>query len=61
MQDRSRTKLIAAVAACGFLAAAGAHAEPVDDTLTVETDDGPVEFVTKTAAPEFLKGTLDTI
>lgn len=61
MQDRSKTKLIAAVAACGFLAAAVAHAEPVDDTLTVETDDGPVEFVTKTAAPEFLKGTLDTI
>ncbi|MGL4198797.1 MAG: sulfur oxidation c-type cytochrome SoxA [Allorhizobium sp.] len=56
-----KSKLVAALAAIGLVASVAAHADPVEDTLTVETDDGTIELVTKTAAPEFLKDTFDTI
>ncbi|AOG10222.1 MULTISPECIES: sulfur oxidation c-type cytochrome SoxA [unclassified Agrobacterium] len=56
-----KSKLVAVLAAIGLVASAAAHADPVEDTLTVETDDGTIELVTKTAAPAFLKDTFDTI
>ena len=38
-----KTKLAAALATIGFLTASAAvHADPVEDTLTVETDDGTI-------------------
>ena len=59
--QRAFMKLAASAALGLALSGMAALADPVDDTLVVETDDGPVEFVTKTAAPEFLKGEMDTI
>ena len=50
-----------AALALGLALAGTALADPVDDTLVVETDDGPIEFVTKTAAPDHLKGVMETI
>lgn len=49
------------IAASALALATSAMADPVDDTLTVETDDGTIEFVTKTAAPDHLKDVMDTI
>lgn len=56
------TKLVAS-AALGFgLAASGmAMADPVEDSLSIETDDGTVNIVTTTAAPDHLKDAMDTI
>lgn len=53
--------LLATAVALVLSATAFAIADPVEDTLKVETDDGAVEFITKTAAPDFLKESLDTI
>lgn len=53
--------LLTTAVALVLSATAFAIADPVEDTLTVETDDGAVEFITKTAAPDFLKESLDTI
>jgi 2',3'-cyclic-nucleotide 2'-phosphodiesterase (5'-nucleotidase family) len=56
------TKLVAS-AALGFgIAASGmAMDDPVEDSLSIETDDGTVNIVTTTAAPDHLKDTMDTI
>lgn len=44
------------------LALSGAvAADPVEDTLVVEAEDGTVELVTTAPAPDFLKGVMDTI
>lgn len=45
----------------GLALGGAAVADPVDDTLVVESDDGPVEIVTRTEAPDHLKGVMDTI
>ena len=60
MQQR-RLSILAATTAFGFALAGAAFADPVEDTLVIEGEDGTVEIVTKTAAPEHLKGVTDTI
>lgn len=60
MQSRT-LKTLAATAVLGLALAGMAGADPVDDTLTIETDDGPLTLVTRTEAPEHLKGVMDTI
>jgi L-cysteine S-thiosulfotransferase len=40
-----------AATALGLALAGMAVADPVEDTLVVETDDGPLEMITSTAAP----------
>jgi sulfur-oxidizing protein SoxA len=59
MQQRKVTWL--AATALGLALTGMAMADPAEDTLSVETDDGTIDFVTQAAAPEFLKGHLDTI
>ncbi len=55
-------KLVASAALGLGLAASGtAFADPVDDALSVETDNGTINFVTQTAAPDHLKDAMDTI
>jgi len=50
-----------AVAAFGLAMAGTVLADPVEDTLVVETDDGTIEFVTQTSPPEHLNGALREI
>lgn len=38
-----------------------AIADPVEDTLVIESDDGPVQIVTSAPAPDHLKDVMDTI
>lgn len=45
----------------GAVLAGAAVADPIEDTLTIETDDGPMTLVTKTDAPAFLKDVFPTI
>lgn len=60
MQKRNNTLVaLSTVFVLGLSAAAGA--DPIEDTLTVETDDGTVEFVTRTTPPGHLEGVFDTI
>lgn len=59
MQRRTRTTLAATV--LGLALSGIALADPVEDTLTIETDDGELTLITTTTAPEHLKGALDTI
>ncbi|THD84990.1 sulfur oxidation c-type cytochrome SoxA [Aliigemmobacter aestuarii] len=49
------------IAASALALASTAMADPVDDTLVIETDDGSIELVTQTAAPDHLKDVLDTV
>jgi len=56
---RTATSLVAMT--FGFALSGAAFADPVDDKLTVETDEGVIEFVTTSPAPEHLKGAMDTI
>jgi sulfur-oxidizing protein SoxA len=58
---KRKIALLAATAAAFAGLALSAGADPVEDSLAVDTDDGTVEFVTKTAAPDHLKETFDTI
>lgn len=60
MQPRKIT-LLAATAVLGLTVLGSALADPVEDKLTVETEEGVMEFVTTAPAPEHLKGSLDTI
>lgn len=53
---RSLSTILATLAVVG-----AAHADPVDDQLTIETDDGPVEIVTEAPAPDFMADRTDTI
>ena len=55
------TKAGLAATALGLALAGTALADPVEDTLVVETDDGAIEFVTTTTAPDHLKDVMDTI
>lgn len=41
--------------------ASAVFADPVDDQLIIETDDGPVEIVTQAPAPDFMADRTDTI
>ncbi len=56
---RTATSLIAMTLGLAF--AGAVSAEPVDDTLVVEAEDGTVELVTTAPAPDHLKGVMDTI
>ena len=60
MQQR-KLNLLAATTAFGLALAGVALADPVDDTLVIETDDGPLEISTTAPAPDHLKGVMDTI
>lgn len=57
--NRTSTSLIALTLS---LAVSGlAFADPVDDSLRIETDDGVIDFVTTTPAPAHLDGVVTTI
>ena len=56
-----RTATALASLALGLPLGGFAAADLVKAGLAIESDDGRVEIVTKTAAPEFLKETMDTI
>lgn len=45
----------------GLCLAGPAGADPVEDTLEIQTDDGPVTLVTSAPAPAHLEGAFDTI
>lgn len=50
-----------AATALGLALSGAAFAEPVDDTLTITTDDSEITLTTKAAAPAFLDGALSEI
>lgn len=56
---RTATTLVAMT--LGLALTGAALADPVEDKLSIETDDGVVEFVTSAPAPDHLKGVMDTI
>ncbi|SOC18384.1 sulfur oxidation c-type cytochrome SoxA [Rhodobacter maris] len=61
MQCKSKTAaVLAPVLTLAALALPG-HANPVDDQLVIEGENGPVEIVTEAPAPDHLKGVLETI
>lgn len=59
MQRQSHMRLAATVFSLAL--AGGAMADPVEDTLVIETDEGQLELVTTTAAPAHLQDVMDTI
>ncbi|MDR5651081.1 sulfur oxidation c-type cytochrome SoxA [Ruixingdingia sedimenti] len=59
MQRQSHMRLAATVFSLAL--AGGAMADPVEDTLVIETDEGQIELVTTTAAPAHLQDVMDTI
>lgn len=59
MQLRKHT--LAATAALGLALAGTAFADPVEDTLVVESEDGEITLVTTAPAPDHLKDVMDTI
>lgn len=59
MRRKITTEL--AVAMLGLALAGPVFADPVEDTLVIEADDGPIEIVTKAPAPDHLKDAMDTI
>lgn len=59
MQLRKHT--LAATAALGLALAGTAFADPAEDTLVVEAEDGALTLVTTAPAPDHLKDVLDTI
>lgn len=52
---------LAAATALGLAFAGAAFADPVDDTLVINTDDGEITLTTKAAAPAHLDGALTEI
>ncbi|MEN9851488.1 MAG: sulfur oxidation c-type cytochrome SoxA [Pseudomonadota bacterium] len=56
---RTATSLVALT--LGLALSGAAFADPVEDKLTVETDDGVIEFVTTAPAPAHLEGALSTV
>ena len=50
-----------AATALGLILAGAAWADPVEDTLIVDTDDGEIQMVTHAPAPDHLKGVVDEI
>lgn len=61
MSRFTKTSGILAATAIGLAFSGMAFAGPVEDDLVIEAEDGPVEIVTKTAAPKFLADTFDEI
>ena len=58
--QRHATRL-ATTLALGLALAGAAYADPVKDSLAIETDDGMLDIVTMTKAPAHLSDTMDTI
>ncbi|MBD3763814.1 MAG: sulfur oxidation c-type cytochrome SoxA [Rhodobacterales bacterium] len=56
-----RTSALATATALGLALTGMAWAEPVEDTLTIETDDGQITMVTTAPAPAHLSDVMDTI
>ncbi|MFN3991442.1 MAG: sulfur oxidation c-type cytochrome SoxA [Tabrizicola flagellatus] len=56
-----RTATAIAALACGLALSGAALADPVEDTLVIDSENGPIEMVTSAPAPEFLKDKMDTI
>jgi sulfur-oxidizing protein SoxA len=56
---RTATKLVTVT--FGLALSGAVSADPVDDKLVVETEDGTIDMVTSAPAPEFLKDVVDTI
>ncbi|NUB45741.1 sulfur oxidation c-type cytochrome SoxA [Fertoebacter nigrum] len=56
-----RTATTWATLTLGLALAGAVAADPVEDTLVVEAEEGTVDLVTTAPAPEFLKDTVDTI
>lgn len=56
---RTATTLVTMTFGLALSGAVGA--DPVEDKLVVEAEDGTVELVTTAPAPDFLKGVVDTI
>ncbi|WP_323042760.1 sulfur oxidation c-type cytochrome SoxA [Gemmobacter sp.] len=57
----TKTANALAATALGLALVGAALADPVEDDLTIETEDGAVEIVTKTTAPAYLDGALPEI
>ncbi len=57
----TKTKVTLAATALGLALSGAVQADPAEDELVIETDDGPVEIVTRTTPPEFLADTFDAI
>jgi sulfur-oxidizing protein SoxA len=60
IMHRKVTALVGSVV-LGLALTGGALADPVEDTLAIETDDGTVTFVTSAPAPDHLKDAMETI
>lgn len=58
--QRHATRL-ATTLALGLALAGAAYADPVEDSLAIETDDGMLEIVTTTKAPAHLADVMDTV
>ncbi len=56
---RTATSLVSLV--LGLALTGAALADPVEDTLTVETEDGSIDLVTTAPAPAYLDGALTTL
>jgi L-cysteine S-thiosulfotransferase len=56
-----RMKIAAAATAAGLAFWGVAMADPAEDTLTIQTDDGELTLVTQAPAPAHLEGALSTI
>lgn len=61
MPRYTKTKGILAATALSLALAGAVHADPAEDELVIEGEDGSVEIVTKTAPPAFLADTFDAI
>ncbi len=57
----TKTMRTLAATALGLALSGAALAGPVEDDLVIETEDGPVQIVTKTTPPAFLADTFDHI
>ena len=55
------TVRLATTLALALALAGAAYADPVDDSLSIETEEGMLDIVTTTAAPAHLSDTMDTI
>ncbi|TGD42445.1 sulfur oxidation c-type cytochrome SoxA [Pseudotabrizicola sediminis] len=52
---------LATTLALGLALSGAAFADPVEDSLSIDTDDGTLDIVTTTAAPPHLSDVMDTI
>ncbi|MCF8516614.1 MAG: sulfur oxidation c-type cytochrome SoxA [Rhodobacteraceae bacterium] len=59
--QRHALRTLAATAALGLALTGSAFADPVEDTLTVETDNGPLTLITQAPASASLDGALKTV